>query len=525
MHRDNAFMRRASLGLGLVLALLGVLVAPGVPARGDVKLPALFGDHMVLQRDQNDRVWGWADPGEEVTVSINGQTKTATAGADGKWLVTLDPMPAGGPYTLTVKGKNTITCNDVLAGEVWICSGQSNMQWPVGAANDADLEIKAAKFPGIRLITVPNRGTQEPQKDFHGKWQVCSPQTVGGFSAVGYLFGRQLHETLGVPIGLINDAWGGSACEAWIPRDRLAADPKYKPLLDHWEEIEKNYEQNKRAYNESRATAAKAKADGKSAARRPRDPDGDMKGNFRPGNIYNGVLLPTIGYGIKGVIWYQGESNAGRAYQYRDLFPLMIKSWRDLWGQGDFSFYWVQLADFLNEAKEPTESAWAELREAQTMTMSKLPHTGEAVIIDLGEGKDIHPKNKQDVARRLARWALARDYGISVPCQSPTYKNMEKKGNKIILTFDHVDGGFRPFDVSEPRGFTIAGSDHKFAKAQARITGPSSIEVWSDQVPDPVAVRYAWADNPVCNLYSAVGLPLTPFRTDDWPGVTIKNQY
>ena len=248
-----------------MLALLGVLAAPGIPARGDVKLPALFGDHMVLQRDQNDRVWGWADPGEEVTVSINGQTKTATAGADGKWQVTLDPMPAGGPYTLTVKGKNTLTCNDVLAGEVWICSGQSNMQWPVGAANDADLEIKAAKFPGIRLITVPNRGTQEPQKDFRGKWQVCSPQTVGGFSAVGYFFGRQLHETLGVPIGLINDAWGGSACEAWIPRDRLAADPKYKPLLEHWEEIEKNYEQNKKAYNEARAAAAKTKAEGKTA--------------------------------------------------------------------------------------------------------------------------------------------------------------------------------------------------------------------------------------------------------------------
>ena len=283
------------------------------------------------------------------------------------------------------------------------------MQWSVASANDADLEIKAAKFPGIRLITVPNRGTQEPQKDFRGKWQVCSPQTVGGFSAVGYFFGRQLHETLGVPIGLINDAWGGSACEAWIPRDRLAADPKFKPLIEHWEELEKNYEKNKQAYNEARA-AAKTKAEEKtrSGSRRLRNPDDDMRGNFRPGNIFNGVLLPTIGYGIKGVIWYQGESNAGRAYQYRDLFPLMIKTWRDLWGQGDFSFYWVQLADFLNEAKEPTESAWAELREAQTMTMSKLPNTGEAVIIDLGEGKDIHPKNKQDVAKRLARWCCAR---------------------------------------------------------------------------------------------------------------------
>jgi sialate O-acetylesterase len=249
-----------------------------------------------------------------------------------------------------------------------------------------------------------------------------------------------------------------------------------------------------------------------------------MKGNFRPGNIYNGVLLPTIGYGIRGVIWYQGESNAGRAYQYRDLFPLMIQSWRDLWHEGDFPFYWVQLADFLNEKTEPADSMWAELREAQTMTMSKLSHTGEAVIIDLGEGKDIHPKNKQGVAMRLARWALARDYGVSVPCQSPTYKSMEKQGNKIILTFDHVDGGFRPFDVKEPRGFTIAGSDRKFHNAQAKLAGPSTIEVWSEKVSAPVAVRYAWADNPICNLYSSAGLPATPFRTDDWPGVTVNNK-
>ncbi len=249
-----------------------------------------------------------------------------------------------------------------------------------------------------------------------------------------------------------------------------------------------------------------------------------MHGNFRPGNIFNGVLLPTIGYGIRGAIWYQGESNAGRAYQYRDLFPLMIQTWRDLWGQGDFSFYWVQLADFMNERSEPADSAWAELREAQTMTMKRLPHTGEAVIIDIGEGKDIHPRNKQDVGKRLARWALAKDYNIGIPCQSPTYKAMEKQGHKIVLAFDHVSGGFRPFDVNEPRGFTIAGSDRKFVKANARIVGRDKVEVWSDQVSDPVAVRYAWADNPICNLYSAVGLPTTPFRTDDWPGVTINNK-
>jgi sialate O-acetylesterase len=234
------------------------------------------------------------------------------------------------------------------------------------------------------------------------------------------------------------------------------------------------------------------------------------------------VLKPTIGYGIRGVIWYQGESNADRAYQYRDLFPLMIKSWRDEWGQGDFSFYWVQLADFLPEVSQPKESAWAELREAQSMTL-KLPKTGEAVIIDLGDGHDIHPTNKQDVANRLARWAMARDYGLKIACQSPSYQTMEKHGNKVVLRFDHVERGLKTADVAEPRGFAIAGSDRKFVWANAKILRTATIELWSDEVSEPVAVRYAWADNPVCNLYSREGLPLTPFRTDDWPGATIHN--
>jgi sialate O-acetylesterase len=493
------------------------------PARADVRLPAIFSDHMVLQRYRKARIWGWADAGEEVTVTIKDQRKAATAGPDGTWHVTLDPIATGGPYRLTVKGKNSITLDDVLAGEVWICSGQSNMQMGVGGAKDADLEISAAHFPGIRLITVPNRGTQEPQRDFRGKWEVCSPRTVGGFSAVGYFFGRQIHQTLGIPVGLIDDSWGGSACEAWIPREKLAADPQYEPMLSHWEQIERNYPRDKKAHDEWRTAASRARAEGKTAPAEPRDPDWDMHGNARPGNIYNGVLLPTIGYGIRGAIWYQGESNAGRAYQYRHLFPLMIRTWRELWGQGDFSFYWVQLADYMNERPEPGDSSWAELREAQTMTM-RLPHTGEAVIIDLGEGKDIHPKNKQDVARRLARWALARDYGIAIACQSPTYKSMEKKGNRITVAFNHVDGGFRPFDVDEPRGFAVAGTDRRFHWAQAKVIAPDKIEVWSDQVSEPVAVRYAWADNPVCNLYSNAGLPTTPFRTDDWPGVTTNNK-
>jgi sialate O-acetylesterase len=344
---------------------------------------------------------------------------------------------------------------------------------------------------------------------------------------VGYFFGRQLHETLGVPVGLINDAWGGSACEAWIRRDLLAADEKYAALMGRWDQMEKDYERSSaegaaKKPSEGDTAPAKEKARGPGARRQP-DLGELMRGNARPGNIYNGVLKPTIGYGIRGAIWYQGETNAGRAYQYRDMFPLMIKSWREEWGQGDFPFYWVQLADFLPEQPEPKESAWAELREAQTMTLSRLPHTGEAVIIDIGEGRDIHPKNKQDVAQRLARWALARDYAIDVACQSPTYKAMTVQDGKAIVTFDHVGRGLRAFDVPEPRGFAIAGSDRKFVWAKARITGPNTVEVSSDQVAQPAAVRYAWADNPVCNLYSNQGLPVTPFRTDPWPGVTEHN--
>lgn len=480
-----------------VLILLAVFAATA--ARADVSLNNMFGDHMVLQQGIKNKVWGKADPGEQVTVTLGGQTHSTTAAADGTWHVFLDPVQEyGGPHTLTVKGKNTVTFNDVLIGEVWVCAGQSNMQWSVNQSNDPDLEKAAAKFPNIRLISVPQVGTQEPQWNFNGKWQRCSPETVGNFSAVGYCFGRQLHQTLGVPVGLINNAWGGSAAEAWVKRENIAAHESLKAIHERWVKLE--------------------------SAEKP-DPN-QMKGNARPGNIHSGVLAPSIGYGIKGAIWYQGESNAGRAYQYRDLFPFMIKSWREEWGLGDFPFYWVQLADFKAEKPEPAESDWAELREAQTMTMKALPNTGEAVIIDIGEGKDIHPKNKQDVAKRLARWALAETYKVpGIAARSPLYKGMEKQGPKIVLSFDNVGAkaaDWRPFDVPEPIGFTIAGTDKKFVSAKAVILPDGRIEVSSEAVTEPVAVRYAWADNPVCNMYSAAGLPLTPFRTDDFPGVTVE---
>jgi sialate O-acetylesterase len=307
-----------------------------------------------------------------------------------------------------------------------------------------------------------------------------------------------------------------------VRRDVLASDPRYAELLERWAETESTYD-HKAETAKYEARLAKWK-ESESSAPRPRPPRNPLIGQHRPANLYNGVLNPILGYGIRGAIWYQGESNAGRAYQYRHLFPLMIQLWRDEWKQGDFPFYWVQLADFQQQSEQPQDSAWAELREAQTMTMSKLANTGEAVIIDLGEAKDIHPRNKQDVAQRLARWALVYDYGVDdIVHRSPLYKSMEKNGNRILLTFDVGkvgNGALTTFDVKEVKGFAIAGENREFVWAQAEIKGRDQVEVWSDDVDDPVAVRYAWANNPVCNLTNRAGLPATPFRTDDWPGVT-----
>ena len=496
-----------------VLAGLALVVLASNVAQADVKLPNVFGDHMVLQRNQKNKVWGMAAAGEAVTVTIDKQSLSATAGADGAWHVMLEPLPAGGPHVLAVKGKNEVKFEDVLVGEVWVCSGQSNMQWSVNASTNADLERLAAKNPNLRMINFPQVGRQEPVWTHDRKWMVCTPENVGGFSAVGYFFGRQLQETLDVPVGMINNAWGGSACEAWVRRDILAADEKYKPMME------------RTAANEAAFAALSTKKDPTPEEKKQlQGLAGFINGNSRPANIYNGVLKSHLGYGIKGAIWYQGESNAGRAYQYRDLFPLMIKSWRDEWAQGDFPFYWVQLADFRAEKPEPAESDWAELREAQTMTMARLPNTGEAVIIDIGEGKDIHPQNKLEVGKRLARWALAKDYGVQIAFHSPQYKSMEAAGDKLVLTFDFINNGWRPFDVPEPRGFTVAGEDKVFHNATAKILPDGKIEVSSPKVAKPVAARYAWADNPVVNLFDATGLPLTPFRTDDFPGVTINNK-
>jgi sialate O-acetylesterase len=510
------------------LFLLTTLTAVALTANAEIKLPAIIGDNMVLQQKQANPIWGWDKPGTQITVSISGQSKTAKADDKGKWTVKLDPMPASSkPATMQIKGTNQVELKNILVGEVWICSGQSNMQWSVSQSYDAELEIATAKFPQIRLISVPQVGTQEPQDDFKGAWAECSPANVGEFSAVGFFFGRTLHQVLDVPVGLIDNAWGGSAAEAWVRRDVLEKDARFKSLMDGWVLREKNLtsEAAQQAYEKALADWKKAAEAAKAAkkpfpVRQPQSPQQQLSGNSRPGNIYNGVLRPTIGYGIKGVIWYQGESNAGRAYEYGYLFPLMITHWRAEWKQGDFPFYWVQLADFMAEKPEPGDSAWAELRESQTKTQNAIKNGGQAVIIDLGEGRDIHPRNKRDVADRLVRLALAQDYGMKIPHRSPEYQSVEFQGNKALVTLETFGSSLYTFDVQEVKGLAVCGEDKKWVWATGKLVGANQIEVTAPNVAKPIAVRYAWSDNPVCNLYSKEGLPVTPFRTDDFPMTT-----
>lgn len=500
-----------NLHFNAVLAVISLCFCAS-SLRADVQVPHMFTDHMVLQRNRENPVWGKADAGEKVTVSIDGQQHKTVADVHGDWRIKLDPMQAGGgALCLTIKGKNSLQFNDVLIGEVWICSGQSNMQFAMDTVNDRDVEIAAANYPEIRLLSIPLVGSQQPLTDFMAQWKPCTPESVRWFSAIGYLYGRKLHHALGVPIGLINNAWGGSDLEAWLPRRVLSAD--YPHLLAHWDQLVEAYGDEVHAAKMVEYDAWVA--EGKLGDFRY-EPYDIRTGQKRPANIFNGVLNPTIGYGIKGVIWYQGESNLSRALEYRTLFPLLINTWRKVWGQGDFPFYWVQLADCNAEVPEPGKSDWAVLREAQTMTLA-LPNTGETVSFDLGEGRDIHFRDKQTVANRLVRHALAKEYGFDMASDSPRYASMATDGPIVTLTFDHIDQGLYAFDTREVFGFSIAGPDGKFVWATAHIAGKNQVRVSSDQVAAPAAVRYGWANNPVINLYDRNGLPVTPFRTDDWP--------
>ncbi|HOF88305.1 MAG TPA: sialate O-acetylesterase [Armatimonadota bacterium] len=641
-------------------------------------LAALFSEGMVLQRERPLPIWGWAPPGARVAVALAGARAEATAGDDGRWRATLAPLPAGGPHTLTVTaGAEALTVGDILVGEVWICSGQSNMEWPLSLARDAEAEIRAADDPGLRMFTVAKAAVYAPARDVQGAWQPCTPGTAGNFSAVGYFFARELRRRLGIPVGMINASWGGTVAEAWTSREALEADPALRGIADDYEAMMAGVDDVQAAYRtayaawERRALPEDAgnsghprgwadpatdaadwptmalpgnwqdrglrhhgvvwfrleldlpaawagrdldlhlapidKSDitywnnvpvggidfrehplawctpraytvpgalvtagrntlavrvfshmyasgmiGSAAQMRVKPvgaPEADaipLAGAWRyqveqnfgltqvspppmppgPGNpnspyaLHRGMIAPLVPYALRGAIWYQGESNADRGDQYRALFPAMIADWRRQWGQGDFPFYYVQLANYMAETPEPGESRWAELREAQRLTLS-CPNTGMAVIIDIGDAADIHPTNKQDVGLRLARWALAKDYGQEVVYSGPLYRAMRVEGGAIRLFFDPGAPASSPAQRlmaqdGPPRAFQIAGADRRFVWADAVIDG-DTVVVSSPRVPAPVAVRYGWANNPPCNLYNAAGLPAAPFRTDDWP--------
>ncbi|MFO0904655.1 MAG: sialate O-acetylesterase [Pirellulales bacterium] len=473
---------RSYWGRWMQAAAIAAVCASAISAsslRADVRLPKVFGDHMVLQQKSQVAVWGWADAGEDVSVTLGGATATAKAGADGKWRVQLATPEAGGPHELAVKGKNEVKLTDVLIGEVWIASGQSNMEWPVAASTNPAEEAKNGDHPQIRMIKVAHNPAEKPVDDIKGEWQIATPQSVPQFSAVGYFFARHLQQELKVPVGIINSSWGGTICEAWTSRDALAADAEFKPLLDRFPQ-------------------------------------------FRPGQpnqstvLYNGMIHPLVPFGIRGAIWYQGESNVTRAVQYRKLFPAMIADWRKQFGQGDFPFLFVQLAPF-KYGHNP--ALLAEQWESQVKTLA-VPGTGMAVTTDITDINDIHPKNKQDVGKRLALWALAKTYGkADLVYSGPLYDSMTVEGNKVKLKFQHVGGGLVARDGKPLTHFTIAGEDKNFVDATATIEG-DLVVVTSDKVAAPIAVRFAWNQVAEPNLGNKAGLPASPFRTDEWPLVS-----
>lgn len=619
----------------------------------------VFSDHMVLQRNQDIQVWGWAEPQESVTVTFNGITRETMSNQQGKWRLSLSPMHAGGPYEFTVSSeRQRISFQDVWIGDVWLCSGQSNMEWPVSAVNNAAAEISAADFPMIRLFDVPHQISLEPREHLASTtkgWQVCTPEHISEFSAVAYFMARELQPKLGVPIGLISSNWGGTIVETWTSKEAISTDPDFSSISmrsvgdeikakakaaieaqqaflsgfpEEAEESEEGYlwqgtdyqangwiatelpgvweESVAPEYDGSmwyrktislsaeQAMSARhlnlgriddhditwingqevGRTNGYNDVRKYPIPPGILTAGenviairimdtggaggvwgtaddmfistasghillsgtwfFRPGTpldqsehpgigpndaptlLYNGMISPLIPYSITGAIWYQGESNADRASQYQRLFPLMIKDWRTRWGS-DFPFLWVQLANYMQPQSEPGESDWAALREAQSMTLS-LPRTGQAVIIDIGEADDIHPRNKQDVGKRLALSALHVAYDQSIVHSGPVYSEMSIKEGAAYLTFDQIGSGLVARDkYGYLRGMAIAGEDRQWHWAMATIEGDGLVKVWSPEVPSPVAVRYGWADNPDdVNLYNQEGLPASPFRTDSW---------
>ena len=459
-------------------------------AQAEIKLPKLFGDHMVLQRETEANLWGWAAPGEEVKISLGEATATAKADDSGKWKTKIKTGAAGGPHELKFKGTNEITLKDVYLGEVWIASGQSNMEWSVAASANPQEEANNAKHPLIRMIKVQKVPAVHPIDDIPvdpgtkkttptSGWAVCSPETVPTFSAVGYYFARHLSQELNVPVGIVNTSWGGTVCEAWTSKEALANVRSLKYMADRQVTVD------------------------------PAKPNPNQ-----PGVLYNGMLAPVIPLSIRGAIWYQGESNVGRAHEYATLFPTMIADWRARFGQGDFPFLFVQLAPY----KYDGSPKLAELWDSQLKSLA-VANVGMCVTTDITNINDIHPKNKQDVGKRLALWALANTYGQKdLVYSGPLYDSHEVEGNKIRIKFKHGTG-LKAKDDKPLTHFQIAGEDEKFVDAKATIEG-DTVVVTSEAVQKPVAVRFAWSPIAEPNLFNKAGLPASPFRTDNFKLLT-----
>jgi sialate O-acetylesterase len=524
MNMKHANLVRA----GLALAMACGLCSFARSASGEVRLPKVFSSHMVLQRDMKIAVWGWANPGEKVTLELADQKAEATANAKGEWKTFLSPMKAGGPYTLSVSGSNTVKFDDVLLGEVWLCSGQSNMEMGIGAAQNGKEEIAAANYPEIRLLMVPNLWKPEPQNDMAGTWAVCTPQTVaeggwGGFTAAGYFFGRELHKKLGVPVGLIDATWGGTRIESWTPPEGFAAVDGLKrdhELLQianphsksHRERLEKVLRDTEAWVGSARqALAAETNVPPMPAYPAELLPPHELQ---NPTALYNGMIYPIHPFTLRGAIWYQGESNNGEGMLYADRMKALIQGWRQIWGEGDFPFYYVQVAPFTYGTKPEVV---AELWEAQTAAQS-VPNSGMVVINDIGNLKDIHPVNKQEVGRRLALWALAKTYGEKdLVHAGPTFEKMQVEGDKVRVTFTNVGGGLTSRDGKPLSWFEIIDADDGgFVKADAVIDG-QTVVLSSPSVTHPVAMRFAWSMLAEPNLMNAEGLPAGPFRSGKVP--------
>jgi sialate O-acetylesterase len=491
------------------LALASLAVAG---ACADVTLPALLGDHMVLQRRQPVHIWGRAAASEAVSVSFLGETRSTAADDLGFWSVYLPPAEAGGPFDLSVKGNNAITLRDVMVGEVWVDSGQSNMEWPLRNAMNGEAEIAAANHPNIRFFKVNRASSPFPASDAAAlPWQSCTPQNAGRYSAIAYFFARDIQQRLNIPIGIIDSYWGGTLVEAWMSLRALSSSGDFMPAFAMWGRTIENYgalqAQRERRDNAWRESVAKAKAEGRTPPERPWQQN--MDNADMPAGLYNAMIAPLTPYPIAGVIWYQGESNASpeRAPMYAAMFSTMIRDWRRAWGIGDFPFLFVQLANY----KSGPNSRWPELREAQLQTLS-LASTAMAVTIDIGEPGNIHPRNKQEVGRRLALAARAVAYGEKLEYSGPLFRAAAPEPGALRLWFDHAGVGLEAKEGAPLKGFEVAGANRRFVAAEARIDG-STVVVSSPTVPQPLHVRYAWVDAPDCNLYNKEGLPASPFRS------------